>query len=481
MRMIRLFGERMIFRSPDGPGAGRHLRRLAVSFVLLLAAIGAHLWTDGHPVTAVLGAGAALWGFIALCIWRFKSSFSVPVLGLGLGVSALMAVLAVASGFELELARSFARVHGHVLVTKYGLDFTEYGQLGPRIGENEHVVGISPFAWGVAAIVADPSSEASERLAPDGAQSVPTIVMLKGILPTRAQHIEGLRESLIGQNLSALRPADPGILPGIVVGESLAQRAGLRVGSQVSVVSPEVIRGSNLGDPMGRSRRARFEVTDLLRSGTSEIDDHLVLTHLSAAQSLLFGEARVTGIEFSLDDPRMAREFAETVEEELMPSDGRRLYRCSTWIEVSSSMQAVRHARAVIAVVLGLMVLVSSSSLAAALMLSVRQKRSEIAILMVLGCRRTTVFWLFEYVGLRLGVAGVFWGSALGAVLVWLLGSMNFPLDSGVFPIDHLPVALQPMDMIFPWVLALLTCGGVSGPVAHRASMRVPLEGLDHE
>jgi lipoprotein-releasing system permease protein len=141
-------------------------------------------------------------------------------------------------------------------------------------------------------------------------------------------------------------------------------------------------------------------------------------------------------------------------------------------------MQAIRHARAVIGIVVGLMVLVSASSLVAALLLSIRRKRGDIAMLMALGADRRLIFWIFEYVGMRVGLAGVIGGLLLGAIFCAALASMQFPLDPEVYPLDHLPVAWRARDGLLPAAAALLICAFSSGPIARRAARTRPLQML---
>ncbi|MEX1369179.1 MAG: FtsX-like permease family protein, partial [Nannocystaceae bacterium] len=249
--------------------------------------------------------------------------------------------------------------------------------------------------------------------------------------------------------------------PGIVLGRGLATRLGVEVGSRVRVVVPAEVGGAG-----GPPRHAVFDVLDTMSTGTSELDRNMALMHLSAGQALFFREGRVTGIEFELTDPELAETVADQMAAELP-----QVYRISTWRETNSPMlMGLQQIRATLSVVLGLMVLVSASSLIASLLLLVRRKRHDIAVMMAVGGSRSLVLWVFEAVGLFAGAVGATLGLALGGLYCLVIDTFRYPLGSDIYPVDHLPVVIRAIDALGPAVAAVLLCGLASGPVAMMAA-----------
>jgi lipoprotein-releasing system permease protein len=383
-----------------------------------------------------------------------------------LSCASLMTALAVTAGFRVEITRSMARLNGHLLLTKYGLDFREYEELADRIRQDPRVRAASPFAYSMVAVVREGDDGAD-----DGGQ--PAIVIGKGIDPVRAAELDGLASVLGRGDLSGLRPGDTHWRPGVVLGQGLAAELDVDIGDRVRLVVPAELDGS--GQALGAPPRfSTFEVLDVLRTGTAELDRNLALMHISAAQALFFRERRATGIEFELTDPELADELRTELEAELP-----RLYRMTTWRETNEALLlGLEQIRIAVTMILGLMVLVSASSLIASLLLVVRRKRRDIGVLMAVGADRGILFWLFEGVGIVAGFGGAVLGLALGGLFCAVIAVYRYPLGSDVYPVDHLPVLLRSTDVLGPAFVAVGLCALASGPVAVLAARAVPLVAL---
>jgi lipoprotein-releasing system permease protein len=469
--LISLVAGRLVRREAGHPLVARRVAGIA-GFVLG-ACLLSLLFGASHVVVPLLVFASSVTLLAAVGARLFNPMIAVSVIGIALGVASLFTVLSVTSGFEVELTRRIARLSGHVLLTKYGLDFNEYEELATEQETDSRVVMASPFVWGSAAIVREPEPGEPAR------EVEPVIGIVKALDPDHVSRSSLLLECLAtGDPAKTLRPADPGLDPGAVLGHGLAQRLGVQVGDHIALVSPEALDGTRaaIGGP---PKRARFEVTDLLDTGVSEFDSGMVLVHLTAGQSLLFGRKRVSGIEIELADPRQATAFAAQLDAGL--NHGRRvpLYRAGTWEQYSQSTLAViRQVRAVVSVVLGLMVLVAGGALVSSLLLLVRRKRRQIASLGAMGASGPRIFLIFEAAGILTGVYGVIAGLALGGVYAFVLARFRYPLDPDIYPIDHLPVAFSAWDLIVPSALAIAVCSIVSGPLALMAARVRPVEAL---
>lgn len=474
--VVRLMAARLMLRE-GAPGRGA--RRLLWGSILGVVICGGALFGGVHHVALVAGVGLCAMGALAgICLRLFLPAMAVSVVGVALACSSLMTALSVTAGFELEITRALARLNGHVLLTKYGLDFFEYEEIADRWKAHPEVTAASPFAFSMVVVVHEPD-EPAEPDEPGGASAGaaqqdpddalppagPVVVVGKGVDPRRAADLDGFgRLFRTGDPVAALRPGDSRHRPGLVLGRGLAARVGVKEGDRVRVVVPAEIRGE--GQPVGEARHSTFEVTDRFVTGTSELDRNLALMHITAAQAMFFREGRVTGIEFELRDPDRADAFADILAEALPP-----IYRVSTWREANSPLLiGLQQIRLTLSLVLGLMVVVAASSLIASLLLLVRRKGHDIAVIMAVGGTRSLVFWVFEGIGLLAGLVGAVLGLAMGGLYCLVIDTFHYPLGGDIYPVDHLPVVVRAIDALGPAAAAIALCGLASGPVAMLAA-----------
>lgn len=467
--LIRMAASRLVLRDRP-PGAGvRRLLSVSVAVVglgvvLLLAGVH-HL-----VVVAAVGIGGML-ALAALCLRLLLPAMAVSVVGIALSCASLMTALSVTAGFSIEITQAMARLNGHVLLTKYGLDFFEYEDIADRWLADPRITAASPFAYSMVAAV-NVGPEAPEGGAPTGSGVEPAVVVGKGLDPVRAADLDGLANVLQRGDLGALRAAGPH-RPGVVLGVGLAKRLRLSVGDRMRLVVPTEIDGSS-GANAGPPRHAEFEVLDLLATGNSEYDRNLVLLHITAAQALFFREGRVTGIEFELSDPELADDVADEMAEGLGE-----VYRLSTWRETNGHLLVgLQQIRITLSLVLGLMVMMGATSLVASLLLLVRRKRHGIAVMMAVGGDSSLIFWVFEAIGVLAGLLGAALGIGLGALYCLVIDTYRYPLVGDVYPIDHLPVVVRAVDVLGPAAVAVVLCALASGPVAVMATRIGVLETL---
>ena len=184
---------------------------------------------------------------------------------------------------------------------------------------------------------------------------------------------------------------------------------------------------------------------DLVDTGVLELDDHAILVHLTAAQALLYGEGRVTGIELRLEDPGDAPLVARDVMHALNEDLPMTLYRTTTWKEQGAGLVAIlRQARMIISLVLGLIIVMAGSTLVMSLLLLVRRRRHDIAVFASMGAEGRALFWVFETIGAATGLLGAGFGILLGSVTCLCLWTLRFPLADGIYPVEFLPVAYRP-------------------------------------
>jgi lipoprotein-releasing system permease protein len=487
MRFVGLVARRLMVRQDRAP----HARKLAWLSAAVLVLSGCLLAAGSRGMLVVAGFWlASLLGLVCMLILHLRAMLVVSVLGLALGVASLFVVLGVASGIEQLLVDSLARLNGHAMVSKYGLDFYEYDDVVAKLEADPRVHAASPFVFGVAAIVLVEQEQQQESAAAGsvgGDELEPVVVTIKGVDPEQLDDFSTTAELFETGDFTALRPAGPRTRPGVVLGTRLARRIGARPagsagepGDVVRIVVPDAI--SQDRDPTeGVPRYGEFEVLGLLDTGFAEFDASFVLVHISAAQALVFGQRRASGIELELEHARLgnsmgiATELAEVLNRPLTEQKLPPLYRAASWADRSATLISIRQTKALIVVVLSLIILVASGSLLGALLLLVRRERRHIGVYAALGARPRQLFWVFESVGVAIGGVGSLLGLAWGAVSLFALSLLRLDLDADVYLIDHLPVAFVFADLLVPTVIAVMVCAVVTGPVALRVSRTRPL------
>jgi len=471
---------------------------LLVSAACFAAAAIVHAATEPSLLTATLVALTAIALASALVVRVFATVLAVAVLGVALGVASLVTVLAVTRGFEYAIVERLTSLNGHVLVSEYGLDFDEHDQVAARLLEDPRVHAAAPFAWGIVAYARIESHEAVdavdavEQTMGDATEresereserdSDPVVGMIKGVDPAHSGEFRGFTRAFVGCTPQAgLQPAQPHSPPTIALGRELARRLGVTPGEHVRVVSPTALDGTQA--PLAETpRAATFLVSCLLDTGLSEFDERLGLVHLTAAQALLFGEGRVTGIELELGDASDAVAVARDAEAALhrLPISDPTLpprFRAGSWVDqVGGVLDLVRQIRTVVSLILTLLLVVAGAALVSALLLLVRRHTRLLAVLGMLGAPPRVAFLTFETVGVLAGIVGSGLGALLGGVLVAAVWRVRLPLAASVYPIDHLPVRLGVTDFAWPMGAALLVCALVSGPIAWSAVRRRGLE-----
>ncbi len=385
------------------------------------------------------------------------STFSI--LGVGLGVAALIIVLAVMSGFTTDLRDKMLGYSSHVMVFDAGITMHDYHKKEEIAAKVPGVTGVMPFVY----------SEAMLR----GRGGYKGVV-LRGIDPQRAQHVLNLgRDMVAGQVVDLERPEG---LPGIILGKELADRMGVIVGDTVSLMSPTGKMSAAGFTPSVKI----FKVVGLFRSGMFEYDSSLAYVDIPAAQDLWgFKQDLVTGLDIRVNDVYAADDIGQAVLEAL----GGFPHRVRNWMEMNANLfAALKLEKTAMFVILLLIVLVASFSIVTALVMLVMEKTKDIAILMSMGCTSSSIRRIFMVQGAIIGFTGTLLGFLVGVPISLLLKKYQFiKLPPDVYPMDHLPIRLELPDLALVAVVALVICFVATIYPARQAASLKPADALRHE
>jgi lipoprotein-releasing system permease protein len=389
-------------------------------------------------------------GFITLLSW-------ISILGVMIGVAALIIVPAVMNGFETEVRDRIAGTNAHVLLLSYEdhgiLDTT---RVMARLRARPDVLGVSPFVYSKALITR---------------QGIADGIIVKGVDLAQERQVTTVARD-IKPPLLAIPDAAGDSLPGVVLGLEVASRLRARTGDTVVLAT---LHGA-VQSPLGLVPRLRsFRVVGIFESGLFEYDSSLAYVSMTAAQEL-FDTPGITGIQVRLEDlfqaPRVAREIVREA--------GGFPYRSSDWIEQNANLfRFMKIEKVTMFLILALIVVVAALNIVSTLILLAMEKRHDVGALLSMGASRDDVVRIFLFAGLGIGVVGTLLGTGLGLAACWALGRFRFiDIPSDVYFLSSLPVRVEAGDVLVVVVLTLALCLLAAGYPAWWASRRTPVESL---
>jgi lipoprotein-releasing system permease protein len=243
-------------------------------------------------------------------------------------------------------------------------------------------------------------------------------------------------------------------LPGIVLGITLKQTLGVKLGDCLQVTSPTIgfsFSGGSMRPPVAKE----FRVTGIFEAGFDQYDSKLVYTDLYEAQAFYDGGDTVTGVEMKVDDIDRARAIGTAVTAKL----NNPIYHVVDWEQLNHGLfTALRIQQIMMSLVIALIMVVAAFAVIATLIMVVLDKKKEIAVLKAMGATNWGLLRSFLYQGILMGSAGATFGLVAGYVVCrWIL-VYGFPLDPKVYFISRLPVSIHPIEFVLTGVFAVVLC-----------------------
>lgn len=383
----------------------------------------------------------------------------MSVLGVALGVGALVLVLGVYNGMSTDLRDKIlgANAHGIVLSHVSSAFGTNLQNLLQDIKSTPGVTGAMPFVY-------------SEVMLSSG--SGVKGVVLRGIDPDSAPEVLSMLRPLAG---GALQDLEKEGTPGIIVGDELAKRLGLMPGSRVNLLSPSGQKGTTGYQPRIRP----FEVSGIFKTGMYEYDSSLAFVSIPAAIGILgYPEDYLSGVEITVDDLFKADQTAITLSRKLGAP-----FFVRSWMEMNANIfAALKLEKIGMFILLAMVVMIGSFSIVTSLVMLVMEKTRDIAILMSMGATRVMIRRIFILQGCIIGFIGTLLGYAFGLGLGWLLKRYQFiKLPENVYTLDHLPIIITLSDVLIVGASAMLLCFLGTLYPARKAAALEPAEAMRYE
>ncbi len=406
----------------------------AADLLVMLAARGHNRTAETVAVVIALGA---LLTTILLVLLRFFSVFTtVSTVGVMLGVSSLIVVLSVTSGFEREFQDKVQAVNAHLIVTSYGLERDvdeaerEAQKVRAELVDFPGLLRTTRFSFTAGEVM----------IGKIGAN-------LKGI--DLAEGAPELRRALVAGSVDDLgKPATcpnlaaavaPGDLVGrLILGAELAHRVHAATGDCIQVLVP--FSGATLSTPSAYV----FRVVGVVSFGFQEYDARLGFIPIEDARRLGNARQSIFGVELRFTDPMLALRMEEQVESRLGPDR-----RIINWKTLNKNLfMALAMQKLIISLLLVLIIVVAAFNILASLMLVVLSKVREVAILAAMGARRGSLLRVFLVSGSIVGFVGTGLGILYGLAMCALAALYGYPLDPKVYLIARLPVEVSSREIL---------------------------------
>jgi len=387
----------------------------------------------------------------------------VSMIGIAVGVWALIVVLSVMNGFQKEVRTRILGVASHVQLSGDGNRLADWPAVAKLAAQHPRVLATAPYVNAQAMLTAGQAVRGA---------------IVRGILPQEEERVADLGRHMRAGSLDLLRPGEFKV----ILGADLARALGLLPGDKVAVIAPQ-----GLVTPAGVIPRLKqFTVAGIFEAGIADADSALALVNLRDAQTLYqMGEA-VSGVRLKLDDLFAARSVARELLARLPPN----VYATDWTRSHASFFRAVEIEKRVMFIILALIILVAAINIVSTLVVAVTDKQADIAILRTLGAAPASVMQIFVVQGMVIGVVGTAIGIAFGIITALNIDVIVPAIESAfqikflskdVYLIPDLPSDLQAGDVTAVTLMALALSFLATLYPSWRASQLNPAEALRYE
>ena len=355
-------------------------------------------------------------------------------IGIAIGVATLIIVMSVMNGFKIELQKRIIGFNGHLYISKFETNIENYQF---NIDEFTNIEFVDPNITFQSLMISKNQNNG---------------VLVKAINPINLSNYKLIYENL---NSSKRLPLDCDC---IIIGDTLATKLGLNLGSKIKLYSTQTI-----STPFGSLPKSKeFEVSGTFHTGMNEYDSNFTIISLKNGQDLTSNKNKVSIIEIHLLDPNNLKETKLKLIKNYPVGE----YLIRDWKEVNSTyFEALKVERTVMFIILSLIILIAAFNVVTSLFILVKNKTKEIAIMRTIGISRSGIMRIFLLIGSVVGISGTIIGTAIGYLITVNLENIRSILNSqfglNLFPpqlyyIDQIPTDIQLIQVVYIFIFSIL-------------------------
>lgn len=383
----------------------------------------------------------------------------ISIVGIAIGVGALITVLSVFNGFNEFQVNSLTGFDPHLRIeSASGKMFENYNQVIAKIQNESDVTGIAPFT------------------------------INKGVISTRNENVfvylKGVDDKKIGTVSNVVEETGAGEFEfkdseefgGIVLGLSLAGKLGARVNDTLTVLSTSGMEKALTQIVTPKS--LRFIIRGIYDANNREYDKLYAFISIKYSQRLFDMDNSVTGVELRIKNLNNSESFKEKLAGVIGSG-----YNINTWYDLHQDLYNIMKVERWTAyIILSLIIIVATFNIAGSLTMTVIEKKRDIGVLKAMGSTNGSIVRIFMLEGILIGIYGTISGCILGlAICLMQIKFKFFPLDTSVYPIDALPIDLRWTDFVYVSLASLLLAFLASLYPAKRAAKQEPIQAIRWE
>ena len=387
----------------------------------------------------------------------------ISMLGIALGVAALIVVLSVMNGFGKELRERTLSMTAHATLSEYNGRLSDWQSLKIKATKHEQIVDAAPYTQ-------------TEAMLSNGSRVSGAIV--RGVYPEHEPKVSDIDSKMVSGSMDQLKAG----AYGIILGRELANALGVYEGDKITVITPQAN-----ATPVGvMPRLRRFTITGIFEAGMHQFDRSMALVHISDAQKLFSLGQQVNGLRLKFDDMFNARIITYELEQQLGDD-----YWVRDWTNMHSNLfKALKTEKVVMFIILMLIVAVAAFNIISTLVMTVTDKQSDIAILRTIGMTPGSLMVIFIIQGMIIGFIGTVLGVAFGipvalnvneivTVVEQFFNTKFLPPD--VYYITEIRADVHARDVIVYSLSAFLLSVAATIYPAWRAAKVQPADALRYE
>jgi lipoprotein-releasing system permease protein len=387
----------------------------------------------------------------------------VSITGIALGVATLITVLSVMNGFQHEIRQKIVGVSSHMQIMDASGKLINWQGVAKTVANNKEVLASAPYVDGQALVSFDSNVSG---------------VMVRGIVPNIEKTVEDTNKSMVRGSFDSLVSGKFNV----IIGQDLSRSLGVGLGDKITVITPD-----GQSTPAGMiPRLKRFTVTGVFNTHMYEYDSMLVFIDLKDAQVLFKMDNNVSGIRLKVNDIMQTQvikqQLGKVLPDNLLASD---------WIDQHRNyFSAVELEKKMMFVILTLIVAVAAFNLVSTLVMSVNDKKSDIAILRTMGASKKNIMNIFMLQGGLSGIIGTISGTVLGLLLATYIGRIvHFAesllgvklINGDVYLIDSLPSKIIVSDVLSIFCISIVLSILATIYPSRKAANTDPVEALRYE